>query len=86
MQKNAVSERLNTKYGSIIAKSFYMPKAMAKHISDTYDQVVDTRYAVLPFASIEDNQVKLTDEDYKNITMLTKTNSVFTKKCVMLSL
>lgn len=65
MQKNAVSERLNTKYGSIIAKSFYMPKAMAKHISDTYDQVVDTRYAVLPFASIEDNQVKLTDEDYK---------------------
>ncbi|MCF0210830.1 MAG: SurA N-terminal domain-containing protein, partial [Bacteroidales bacterium] len=65
MQKNAITERLNSKYGNIIAKSFYMPKAMAKHISDTYDKVLDTRYAVLPFASIEDNQVKLTDEDYK---------------------
>ncbi|MBQ9254891.1 MAG: SurA N-terminal domain-containing protein [Bacteroidales bacterium] len=65
MQKNAIAERLNTKYSNLIAKSFYMPKAMAKHVSDTYDEVVDTRYAVLPFSSIEDNQVKLTDEDYK---------------------
>lgn len=65
MQKNAVSERMNMKYASLIAGSFYMPKAIAKHISDTYDKVVDTRYAVLPFSSIEDDKVKLTEEDYK---------------------
>lgn len=65
IQKNAYSERLNSKYASLIAGSFYMPKAMAKHISDTYDQTTDVRYAVLPFSSIDDDKVKLTDEDYQ---------------------
>lgn len=65
IQKNAYAERLNTKYASLLASSFYMPKAMAKHISDTYDQTTDVRYAVLPFSSIEDDKVKLTDEDYE---------------------
>ena len=65
LQKQARDERLNNKYAIILAKSFYMPKAMAKHISDVYDQTADTRYAVLPLASINDNDVKLTDEDYR---------------------
>ncbi len=65
MQKNAYNERLNTKYASVLASSFYMPKAMAKHISDTYDQTTDVVYAVLPFSNIEDDKVKLTDADYE---------------------
>ncbi|MBR1769294.1 MAG: SurA N-terminal domain-containing protein [Bacteroidales bacterium] len=65
MQKAALSERMNNKYASVIAGSFYMPKAMAKHISNTYDQVADVRYALLPFSNIEDDKVKLSDEDYK---------------------
>jgi peptidyl-prolyl cis-trans isomerase D len=65
MKNNAKSERLQQKYGNLLAKSFYMPKAMAKHISDTYDQVTDSRYTCLPYSSIDDNQIKLTGEDYQ---------------------
>ncbi len=65
MKKNAVDERLQMKYGTLLAKSFYMPKAMAKYLSDVYDKVADTRYAVIPFSSMDDSQIKLTDEDYQ---------------------
>lgn len=65
MKKNAVDERLQMKYGTLLSKSFYMPKAMAKYLSDVYDKVADTRYAVIPFSSMDDNQIKLTDEDYQ---------------------
>ncbi|MBQ7984006.1 MAG: SurA N-terminal domain-containing protein [Bacteroidales bacterium] len=65
MKNNAVNERLQQKYGMLIAKSFYMPKAMAKHLSDCYDQSADTRYAVLPYSSVDDAQIKLTDKDYE---------------------
>ncbi|MBR1774509.1 MAG: SurA N-terminal domain-containing protein [Bacteroidales bacterium] len=65
MRRNAINERIQQKYGMVLAKSFYMPKAMAKHLSDVYDQTADTRYAVLPYASIDDNQIKVTDKDFE---------------------
>ena len=58
-------ERLQEKYERLLNKSFYMPKAIAKHMSDTYDQVTDSRYVCLPYSSIADNQIKVTEEDYK---------------------
>lgn len=65
LKKSAVDERLQQKYGMILAQSFYMPKPMAKYLSDVYDQSADTRYAVLPYSSISDDKIKLTDADYK---------------------
>ena len=65
MRKSAVDERMQQKYGMILAKSFYMPKAMAKHLSNVYDQTADTRFVTLPYASIDDSKIKLTDKDYE---------------------
>ncbi|MBR1626764.1 MAG: SurA N-terminal domain-containing protein [Bacteroidales bacterium] len=65
IRRTAVDERIQQKYGIVLAKSFYMPKAMAKHLSDVYDQTADTRYAVLPYSSIDDNQIKLSDKDFE---------------------
>ncbi|MGP1514623.1 MAG: SurA N-terminal domain-containing protein [Bacteroidales bacterium] len=66
IRKQAIDERLQQKYGMVLAKSFYMPKPMAKHLSSVYDHVADTRYAVLPYASIEDNKVKVDDKDFES--------------------
>ena len=65
MKRNAVNERMQQKYAVVLAKSFYMPKTMAKYLSDVYDQTADTRYAVLPYASIDDNQIKVSDKDFE---------------------
>ncbi len=57
--------RLQEKYNSLVASSFYMPKTIANHMSEVYNKVTDSRYAVLPYQSVADNTIKLTDEDYK---------------------
>ncbi len=57
--------RLQEKYNSLVVSSFYMPAKIAEHISEVSNKVVDARYAVLPFSSVEDNTIKVTEEDYK---------------------
>ena len=65
IKKSAIDERLQQKYGIVLMKSFYMPKAMAKYLASVDNKVVDTRYVVLPYSSIDDTKIKLTDEDYE---------------------
>lgn len=57
--------RLQEKYNTLVASSFYMPKAIAAHMSEVSNKVVDSRYAVLPYQSVADNTVKVTEDDYK---------------------
>lgn len=57
--------RLQEKYNSLVISSFYMPSKIAEHMSEVSNKVVDARYAVLPFSSVEDNTIKITEEDYK---------------------
>ena len=35
-----------------------MPSKIAEHMSVVSNKVVDARYAVLPFSSVEDNTIK----------------------------
>ncbi len=64
--ENSVKEsRLQEKYNSLVVSSFYMPTKIAEHMSNVSNKVVDSRYVVMPFASVEDNTVKVTEEDYK---------------------
>ncbi|MDR1006835.1 MAG: SurA N-terminal domain-containing protein [Bacteroidales bacterium] len=56
---------LQQKYENLLSSGFYMPSAIAKHIADASNQTTDSRYVVLPFSSIEDKNVSLTDNDYK---------------------
>lgn len=57
--------RLQEKYNSLVISSFYMPTKIAEHMSEVSNKVVDARYAVLPYSSVEDNTIKVTEEDYK---------------------
>ncbi|MEE0889919.1 MAG: peptidylprolyl isomerase [Bacteroidales bacterium] len=57
--------RLQEKYNSLVISSFYMPTKIAEHMSAVSNKVVDARYAVLPFSSVENNTIKVTEEDYK---------------------
>ena len=57
--------RLQEKYNSLVISSFYMPTKIAEHMSEVSNKVVDARYTVLPFSSVEDNTIKITEEDYK---------------------
>lgn len=57
--------RLQEKYNTIVASSFYMPKTIATHMSEVSNKVVDSRYAVLPYQSVADNTIKVTEDDYK---------------------
>lgn len=66
MKKQAIDERMQQKYAIVLAKSFYMPKAMAKQLAQMYDSQADTRYAVLSLGSISDDKIKLTDKDYQD--------------------
>ncbi len=64
--ENSVKEsRLQEKYNALVISSFYMPTKIAEHISNVSNKVVDARYVVMPFSSVEDNTVKITEEDYK---------------------
>lgn len=64
--ENSVKEsRLQEKYNSLVVSSFYMPTKIAEYMSNVSNKVVDSRYVVMPFASVEDNTVKVTEEDYK---------------------
>lgn len=59
------SSRLAEKYERLLGVGFYMPKEASAFEASVYDQVADVRYVKLPIASVSDDQVKLTDEDYK---------------------
>lgn len=57
--------RLQQKYEILLAKSMYMPKAIASHLSNLYDKTLTSRYVLLPFTSVADNSVKIEEADYK---------------------
>jgi len=65
IKKSAIDERLQQKYSVALMKSFYMPKAMAKYLANMSEKVADTRYVVLPYSSVDDTKIKLTDADYE---------------------
>lgn len=64
-EKYVKETRLQEKYTGLVSSSFYMPKKIAEHMSDVYNKVTDSRYVVLPYQSVADNTIKVTDEDYK---------------------
>ncbi|MDR0790387.1 MAG: SurA N-terminal domain-containing protein [Bacteroidales bacterium] len=59
------SSTLQQKYEKLLSSGLYMPKTIAKHIAEVSNKTIDSRYVVLPFASVDDKDIKITDEDYK---------------------
>ncbi|NEU10310.1 peptidylprolyl isomerase [Flavihumibacter sp. R14] len=58
--------KLAEKYSNIIKNSLYVTSLEAREDYTQRNKLASFRYVNLDYASIPDNQVKLTDEDYKN--------------------
>jgi peptidyl-prolyl cis-trans isomerase D len=56
---------LYSKYTSMIAASVYQPKWLAKEQAEEKDQFSNISYVAVPYTTISDNTVKVTDDDIK---------------------
>ncbi len=58
-------DRMAQKYNNLIRNSLYVTSLEAKDEYESRNKLASFRYVTLPYSSIPDAQVKLTDEDYK---------------------
>ncbi|MBR1798938.1 MAG: SurA N-terminal domain-containing protein [Bacteroidales bacterium] len=59
------SDRLTTKYNSLIEAGMYMPHAIAQMVANYGKESKDVLVAALPFQTMADDEVELSDSDYK---------------------
>jgi peptidyl-prolyl cis-trans isomerase D len=65
-EKAIKEDRYQTKYNNLIAKAYYVPKAFLKKQYINEALTLKIRYTAPGYQDIPDNQVKLTDADYKH--------------------
>ncbi len=59
-------DALNTKYNNLITKGYYMPTAFAEMDYVRKNKKVDCRMVAVPYTSIADSTIQLTDADFQN--------------------
>lgn len=65
LEKVVKEERLKEKYYYMVAKGYYIPKALAQEIISQQSDKAVSRYACLPYSDIEDKDAKVGEADYK---------------------
>ncbi len=65
-QKEIKKSRLQNKMAALVGKAAYTPTWMAEVIGQDQGKKADIAYVKIPFSTIPDDQVELTDDDYKN--------------------
>ncbi len=63
--KDIKTNRYATKYNYLIAKSYYLPKPLAKKMYEDYSSNATLRVVQANYKLIDDKTIKLTDDDYK---------------------
>lgn len=58
-------DRLSQKYNNLIKNSLYVTSLEAHEDYEQRNKLASFKYVALPYASVNDSQVKLTDDDYK---------------------
>ncbi len=58
------NDRIN-KFNSMFSNSIYVPFFMAKHTTEDQNSMAAIKYVKVPFTSVADNEVKVTDDDIK---------------------
>ncbi|HEY0670369.1 MAG TPA: SurA N-terminal domain-containing protein [Sphingobacteriaceae bacterium] len=58
-------DRLAQKYNNLVKNSLYVTSLEAREDYNQRNKLASFKYVSLPYSSINDSQVKLTDEDYK---------------------
>lgn len=61
-----VKDRLQSKLTNLIKKSIYTPTWMAQQLQQEQGSSIDFKYVMVPLDKVEDSEVTLTDDDYKN--------------------
>ena len=65
LEKAVKKDRQQQKYAGMVTSGFYMPKAIAAKVSELNGEVANVRLVALPFYTVSDDEVTLTDADYK---------------------
>jgi len=65
-QKEIRKSRLQNKIANLVGKSAYTPTWMAEVVGQDQGKKADIAYVKIPFSTIADDQVELTDKDYKD--------------------
>lgn len=73
-EKYLKEDRLKTKYNNLVKKSLYVPRWLAKRDYANKNSFVDFDFVFLPYFEINDDEVKLTDTDYKKYIDANKNN------------
>ena len=66
IEKYVRKDREQQKYANLIGMAFYMPKAIAAKVAEYGATTANVRVVALPFQSVNDDEVTVTDADYKN--------------------
>lgn len=64
-EKEIIKERLQSKINNLIAKAVYTPTWMAEMGYVEQNQAIDFNYVKIPFDEIDNTEVTLSDDDYK---------------------
>ena len=65
MEKYVKSDREAQKYNTLLSAGFYMPKAMAEKVAAYGATKTDARVVALPFSSVNNDELSVTDADIK---------------------
>ena len=68
-------ERMQQKYTSLVSQGFYTPNWMAEQLGNENNTSYDFNYVKIPYTSIDDAQVTVSDDDYSNY--LTKNKATY---------
>ena len=63
--KDIKTNRFSNKYNYLVAKSYYLPKSLAKKMYEDYSSNATLRVVQANYRLVDDKSIKLTDEDYK---------------------
>lgn len=63
--KDIETNRYASKYNYLVAKSYYLPKSLAKKMYEDYSSNATLRVVQANYKLVDDKTIKLTDEDYK---------------------
>ncbi len=65
LEKAVKADRKQQKYSTLISRGLYMPNSIAKQIAAMGSQVSNVYAVNLPYQSVTDEEITLTDEDYQ---------------------
>lgn len=68
-EQEIIKDRLSSKLGSLVAKSLFMPNFMVDRNQYESNMKMDFVYGVIGYGIVNEEDIKIEDEDYKNLLM-----------------